>query len=143
MIKESISAKDFKTKYPTYFKKQKGGNKYNAKKTLLNGLKFDSKSESDLYAELELQRRQGVILGLETQAKESFEIYGKHLCNYYVDFKVFHNNGVVEFLEHKSTGTVTDVWRLKWKMLRAKYDKEIKSGTVICNINLYRGYKTK
>lgn len=134
---ERISIKEFNKKYGSNFKTNR--NKYNTRKVLLDGKKFDSASEGNYYSELKLQEKQGLIAGVDTQVKESFYAYGKQICNYYVDFKVYHNDGIVEFIEHK--GIATPLWRLKWKLLLAKYDKEIRDGDVICTINWYRGYK--
>jgi len=137
---EHISSEQFNKEYPTYFKKPKG-NKYNAKKLLLDGRVFDSTSEGDLYAELVLQKRAGLIKEIYCQWKEELWAYGKHIRDYYVDFKVEHNDGTIEFIEHKSKGTVTDIWQMKWSMLLAKYDKEISRGDVKCSVNWYKGYK--
>lgn len=114
----------------------KTGNKYNAKKVNIDGLKFDSQSEGEYYSELKLQEKAGLIKGIETQVKESFYAYGKFICNYYVDFLVYHNDGSIEYIEHK--GLASPLWRMKWKMLVAKYDQEIRDGKVICTINWYK-----
>jgi len=112
--------------------------KYNNKKTIIDGKKFDSQSEGKLYYELKLQERQGLIKGVETQVKESFYAYGKHICDYYVDFLVYYNDGRKEFIEHKATGTVTATWRLKYKMLEAKYAND---KNIIVSTNWYKGYR--
>lgn len=136
--KEHITAKTFNKEYPNYFKKFKP-NKFNAKKVLLDGKKFDSSSEGDYYAELKLQERAGLIKAIDIHVKEELWAYGGHICDYYVDFKVYHNDGSIEFIEHKSEGTVTPAWRIKWKMLEEKYrnDKNVK-----CSVNWYKGFKT-
>jgi hypothetical protein len=136
MKTERISAKEYNQKYGSIFKAQKS--KYNNKKTLIDDKKFDSASEGDLYFDLKMQMRQGLIADFKTQAKEEMWAYGVHICDYYVDFLVIHNDGTQEFIEHKSTGTVSASWRIKYKMLEAKYkeDKSVKIST-----NWYRGYK--
>jgi len=130
-MNETISAKE----YQTMFKPQKR-NKFNAKKAYIDGKKFDSASEGELYAELKLQQEQGLIKDFKQQWKEELWAYGKHIMNYYVDFRIEHNDGKIEFLEHK--GMTTELWKKKWQMLLAKYDKEIKDGKIICNVNWYR-----
>ena len=67
---EHIKAKDFASKYPTFFKKAKR-NKFGAKKTVIDNMKFDSQSEGNLYAELKLQEKAGLIKSFETQNTES------------------------------------------------------------------------
>lgn len=131
-----ISSKQFQT----MFKAQKRGNKYNAKKTLIDGKKFDSASEGDLYCELKLQLRQGIIKTLNEHVREELWAYGKHICNYYVDFIITYDdqngNEITEFIEHK--GKAQDLWKLKWAMLLAKYDEQIKLGVVKCTVNWYK-----
>lgn len=130
---ETMSAKEFNEKYHTFFKVPKAGNKFNAKKSLRDGKVFDSQSEGDFYEQLKLQERAGLIKGFDTQVKEELCAYGSPICNYYVDFLIYHNDGTREFLEHK--GKATDAWSIKWKMLVAKYknDKSVK-----CSINWYQ-----
>lgn len=138
-----MSAAEANRKLGTSFKipKEKKKNKFNAVKIQIGEKKFDSTSEGQLYWELKLQERQGLIKYVEDQVKEEFYAYGKHICDYKVDFKVFHNDGTIEFIEHKSKGTVQPAWRIKWKLLEAKYSNEISRKEVKCTINWYRGYK--
>ena len=135
---ERLTIEEFNKKYGTFFKTNPKRNKFNAKKTIIGNKKFDSKSEADLYFELKMQKRQGLIKDIETQVKEELYAYGVHICDYYVDFKVLHNDGTIEFIEHKSKGTVQPAWIIKYKMLEAKYkdDKNVK-----ISINWYKGYK--
>lgn len=135
---EHITAKEYNQKYGSIFKPEKGGSKYNNKKTIIDEKKFDSQSEGQLYFDLKMQERQGLIQEVKTQAKEELWAYGVHIADYYVDFLVIHNDGTREFIEHKSTGTVSKSWRIKYKMLEAKYkdDKNVKIST-----NWYKGYK--
>lgn len=134
---EKMTVKQFNTAYPNFFKKPKG-NKFNAKKTLLDGKNFHSQSEGDFYAELKLQERAGLIQGFDTQVKEELVAYGETIANYYVDFLVYHNDGTKEFIEHK--GKQTPDWWIKWKMLTAKYKDD---KTVKCSINWYQGNQFK
>lgn len=129
-----------KEQFLTYFKKPKKKNKFSAKRIILDGKKFDSKSEGELYAELMLQQRAGLIESIECQSKEELWAYGHNIGNYYVDFKIRHLDGKIEYIEHKSKGTETALWRWKWKMLLAKYHDQIERGEVVCNINWYKGY---
>lgn len=136
---EKISAAEFNRKYGTRFKEIKPKkNKFNAIKTEIGDKKFDSQSEGNLFWELSMQQKAGMIQSVECQAKEELRSYDEPICNYYVDFKVIHNDGVIEFIEHKSQGTVQAAWQIKWKMLKAKYKKEISQGKVKCSINWYK-----
>ena len=134
---EHISIKQFNNLNGSIFKTPKP-NKFGAKKTIIDNKKFDSQSEGNLYAELKLQERAGLIQEVLCQQKEELWAYGKHICDYYVDFLVIHLDGSREFIEHKSTGTITSAWRIKYKLLEAKYasDDKVKIST-----NWYKGFK--
>lgn len=62
-------------------------------------------------------------MGIEYQVKYPIEINGKHICNYYADFKVTYADGRVEVVDVK--GFITDVYSLKKKMVEAYYDIKI------------------
>lgn len=138
---ERLTAAEYNAKYGSRFKDYSSNKKgkYGAIKSEVGDKKFDSQSEGKLFWELKMQERQGLIREVIMQAKEELRAYGKVICDYYVDFKVIHNDGKIEFIEHKSEGTITPAWRIKWKMLEAKYadDKNVE-----CRINWYKGFKT-
>jgi hypothetical protein len=91
-------------------------NKYNAKKTYVDGIAFDSKKEAKRYQELKLLERGGVISDLDCQVK--FELIpkqeGERPCYYVADF-VYTENGkkVVEDVK----GFRTDIYKLKRKLM--------------------------
>ena len=118
-----MTPKQYNKKFGTLFKTKK--NKYNAKKAELNGVIYDSTGEMEFAWELEQQKKAGIILGFDRQVKESFYINGVFICNYYVDFLVYLDNNKKKYIEYK--GKSTELWRLKWKMLKAKYkdDKNV------------------
>ena len=94
--------------------------KHSYYKTAKQG-KNDSKFEASKAQELELLKRAKEIKGYEEQVKIPLEVNGYHICNYYIDFVVQHNDGDTEYVETK--GYATDVWKLKWKLFEALYDK--------------------
>lgn len=69
-------------------------NKYHAKKTVLDGMMFDSRRESNRYAELKLLQRAGKIKNLRRQVP--FELIpsqdGERAVKYIADF-VYEENG--------------------------------------------------
>lgn len=112
--------------------------KYHNRKTVLNGIVFDSRREAKRYAELLLMQKAGLISDLERQKKyvlipaqrePSDAVYskGKHKgerkqgrllekeCSYIADFVYKDKNGncVVEDCK----GLRTDVYRIKKKMM--------------------------
>ncbi len=96
---------------------QKRGNKYGAKSILYEGKQYHSKREAGYAAELDLLKKAGEIKEWERQIKIPLGVNGCHITNYFIDFKIEHMNGDIEFVEVK--GFETDVWRLKWKLFEA------------------------
>ena len=99
-----------------------GGNKYHAVSSTYNGISYHSKKEAAYAAELDLRVKAKDIKGWERQKKISLDINGYHICNYYMDFVVEHNDGTFEYVEVK--GFETEEWRLKWKLTEAIFSKE-------------------
>ena len=89
--------------------------KYNAKKTIVDGIKFDSKKEAAYYAELKLRKRAGEVVGFLRQVP-------LHLaCGtvYRMDFLVFYSDGTCKGIEVK--GYETPEWKIKKKMVDNEY----------------------
>ncbi len=99
--------------------------KYNAKKTYVDGIPFDSRKEANYYGELKMRRAAGEILDFELQPE--FELQGgfKHegkairAIKYRADFKIIHKNFDVEIVDCK--GFRTKEYAIKKKLLLAKY----------------------
>lgn len=103
-------------------------NKYGAKSTQYGGVYYHSKFEAAYAKELDWRLKAKDIKSWERQVKISLDVNGKHICNYFIDFKVIHNDDSVEYVEVK--GFETDVWRLKWKLFEAIFN-EIEPGAVL------------
>lgn len=108
-------------------------NKYNAKKTVVDGIKFDSKKEAKRYIELKEMEKKGLIRDLNLQVPfeliPSFTIFvdGKirkrRNIRYIADFVYFENDKeVVEDVK----GRRTDVYKLKKKLFEYVYHMTIK-----------------
>ena len=99
--------------------------KYNSRKTVIDGIKFDSVKEAKRYAELKLMERAGVISHLQMQVK--FEVIPKcgkeRSSNYIADF-VYQEDGntVVEDVK----GVKTPEYILKRKLMNWVHDIQIK-----------------
>jgi hypothetical protein len=91
-------------------------NKYNAKKTIVDGITFDSKKEAARYIELKLLEKRGHIKNLERQVRVDVTHDGHLLFWWKADF-VYFENGKRIYEDVK--GFETPVWRLKKKILRA------------------------
>lgn len=100
-------------------------NKYHNRKTVVDGITFDSKKESDYYCQLKMLKMAGEIDDFELQVP--FELQPKYkrdgriikAINYIADFVVIYKDGHKEVVDVK--GTLTDVYKIKKKMLLYKY----------------------
>jgi len=102
-------------------------NKYRNKKTIIDGIKFDSKKEAARYQELKLMEKAGIIHDLELQPE--FSILPKICWNqrtlrerkYRADFKyIEHGAQVVEDVKSKITAA-HPVYTLKRHLFLIKY----------------------
>jgi len=106
--------------------------KYHNKKIEIDGEKFDSKHEYNRWVELKYMERAGVIYGLQRQVKIELvpNIYENEKCvqraaHYIADFS-YMRGGEKIIEDAKSPGTITDVYKLKKKLVRWLYGIEIK-----------------
>lgn len=105
-------------------------NKYNAKKTVIDGITFDSKREAKRYAELKLRLQAGEITDLYLQPvyllQESFDKDDHHFraIHYKADFE-YKENG--KTIVEDSKGFKTDVYKIKRKLFEKVFpDKTIR-----------------
>ena len=103
--------------------------KYHAKKTVVDGITFDSRKEADRYLVLKGMEEDGSIEDLRRQVRyelvPAFNVDGKHYRPvYYVADFVYVEDGkeVVEDVK----GMVTDVYRLKSKLFARRYGVSIR-----------------
>ena len=67
--------------------------------------------------------KSGLIRNLELQPRFKIEINGKHICDYYADFRYDNTIGTVIIEDAK--GFKTPVYRLKKKLIEASYNIKI------------------
>ncbi len=100
--------------------------KYRNVKTVVDGIKFDSKREAARYSELMLMERAGVIRGLELQPRYPVTINGvdiryvgtnRHLT-YVADFK-YYDVERKEFVVEDAKGFATKDYRIKRALMAA------------------------
>lgn len=103
--------------------------KYKAKKTLVDGIVFDSKKEAARYQELKLLEKAGVIKDLSLQPnfllQDKFKYQGKthRKIEYIADFQYYiikDKKWVIEDVK----GFKTDVYKLKKKLFLKKYGED-------------------
>lgn len=100
--------------------------KYGSKKTVIDGITFDSKREADRYYELKLLEIAGKIKDLKLQhqfvLQPPFKKNGKTIraITYIADFTYFDLEKMKNVVEDVK-GYKTDVYSLKKKMFEYKY----------------------
>lgn len=106
-----------------------GRSKYHAKKTVVDGITFDSRKEADRYLVLKGMEEDGLIEDLRRQVRyeliPAFDVDGSHYRPvYYVADFVYREDGreVVEDVK----GMRTDVYRLKNKLFARRYGMGIR-----------------
>lgn len=103
--------------------------KYSSVKTDVDGITFDSKKESEFYAELKLREKAGEISHLRLQPRyllqEAFKYEGKQYreMEYVADFE-YVENGVTVVVDVK--GFRTAVYMIKRKLFLYKYGDKVK-----------------
>ena len=94
-------------------------------KQTYNGRSYHSRAEAEYAIYLDQRLNAGEIKSWTPQKRiELLGENGSHICNYYIDFVVEHHDGVTELIEVK--GFETNIWNLKWKMLKDKYGHDAK-----------------
>lgn len=100
--------------------------KYHARKTVVDGITFDSRREAKRYGELKLLERAGVIRDLKRQVRyeliPAFNVGGKHYrpTSYVADF-VYTDTATGAEVVEDCKGYRTDVYRLKAKLFAHKF----------------------
>lgn len=112
---------------------------YNVPKHKYGNKQYDSKFEAGYGWELEMRQKAKEINSFETHQKIELIVNDYHICNYYIDFVVYHNDGTIEYVETK--GFTTEVWRLKWKLFEALYSE--KEGVTLTVVYQGKGTRPK
>ena len=103
--------------------------KYNAKKTVVDGITFDSRKEAERYKELKALERVGKIDKLELQPRfvlmDGFRYEGKAIrkIEYVADF-LYRDLSTYELVVEDVKGVKTDVYKLKKKLFLKRYGDE-------------------
>jgi len=97
--------------------------KYNARKTEMDGIVFDSIREAHRYAELKQLESAGEIIGLELQPKFPLVVNGERIAVYRADFRYCDSYGHIVVEDVK--GFRTPVYKLKKKLFEAIYGMAI------------------
>jgi len=97
-------------------------NKYRNKKTMYNGVLYDSMKESCYARELDLRVKAKDIkawVGDKKKLKFQIVVNGSRICTYTPDFMIVSNDNSIEYVDIK--GIETTVFKIKWKLIHALY----------------------
>jgi hypothetical protein len=117
--------------------------KFNAKRTEIDGITFDSKTEGEYYLHLKQQQEQGLIDSYELQPRfilqEGFKKDGKHIrpIKYVADFDVWKLDGTREIIDVK--GFETADFKIKRKLFEKKFPFSL---TLVKYVKKYGGWIT-
>jgi hypothetical protein len=115
--------------------RRRGRGKFGSIRTKVDGITFHSKGEAYRYVELKHLLAAGEICNLELQVPFSLDIGEVHICKYLADFCYLERapgglwRPVVEDFKGKKGkggGIMTDVYKLKRKLMKAIHGIEIR-----------------
>lgn len=99
-------------------------NKYRAKATVVDGIRFDSMAESRRYVDLKLMERAGEIQELDVHPQYPIDINGHRICIVELDFRYYDTKrGGIVVEDVKGVDTVLS--KLKRKMVAAQHDVKV------------------
>lgn len=98
--------------------------KFGNVRVTFDGLKFDSKGECARYKVLKAREVAGVISNLTNQVSYRLTVNGVKVCDYRADFR-YDRSGVEVVEDYKSKATITPVYRLKKKLMKAVHGIDI------------------
>jgi len=98
-------------------------------KPVVDGIKFDSPAEAKRYLELRQMERFGEVSDIRLQVAYPFIENGKVCFNYYADF-VYVLTATGEEVVEDVKGMMTDIYRLKKKLIDARYGIRIQEWPV-------------
>ena len=98
-----------------------GRGKFGSKRCTVEGEVFDSKLEARRWLQLRDMQRRGLITGLLRQVEYPLMVCGVNCGSYFADFVYVDSHGreVVEDTKAKSGVTMTQVYRLKKRLVFA------------------------
>lgn len=116
-------------KYHSVFKRKRNG-KYNASPKQYKGSIYHSTKEADYAEYLDMMKKAANpaqrVVKWERQVKVELTAHGKHICNWFPDFRVWFADGHDEWHEVKSYITAKEpTFRIKQKLFLAQYPKAI------------------
>lgn len=102
------------------------GNKYKNKKTVFNGVTYDSKKEANRAAQLRILEKVGQIKDLKRQERFNLVVNGVNIGFYKADFSYINKRGtrIVEDVKSAYTRKLA-TYRIKKKLVKALFGIDI------------------
>jgi hypothetical protein len=104
--------------------KKKKGNKFNARKVVIDGITFDSVAESERYWDLKLLVMAGEISDLKLQPSFDLEVNGVEICEYMADFS-YIDKKTGETVYEDVKGMDLRLSQIKRKLVKALYGIDV------------------
>ena len=98
--------------------------KYRNRKTVVDGITFDSKAEADFYSQLRLRERLGEVDSIKLQVPHILTVNGQLIATYRSDFE-FNDIHSKKYRVIDVKGVQTPEFKLKRKLMRACHGIEI------------------
>lgn len=95
-------------------------------KTVIDGMTFDSKGESQRYLVLKARQEAGEISDLQRQTSYRITINGVKVCDYRPDFEYVLEDRTHIVEDFKSPATITPTFRIKVKLMKAVHGVDVK-----------------
>lgn len=102
-------------------KARQGKNKFNAKRTVVDSVTYDSKAEAIWIQELKILERQGIIRDLETQKVFPLVVNGHHIAEYHADVVFFDVDAGRRRVQDCKGAKATPAFKLKARLMLALY----------------------
>lgn len=99
-------------------------NKFGARKTLRDGVTFDSAGEARRWDQLRLLQAAGIIRHLRRQVRVPLYVGDWLIAHLVLDF-AYHRDGKPVWEDFKSPATKTPLWRLKAELFRIQFGQAI------------------
>jgi lipopolysaccharide assembly outer membrane protein LptD (OstA) len=122
MKQETWTAEQYQAHYQQEQRKKNNAPrlKYNNTPTVVDGIKFDSKKESQYYGRCKMLKLAGKITKIECHVPFPLIVNGVLICTYEADFVLYYPDGSVRVKDVKSAATEgLPVFRLKKALMLA------------------------
>lgn len=90
-----------------------------------DGTKHKSLHEGKYYRRMLLLKQVGDVVKIETEVRYEFIVNEVFVGTYYLDFRITYADGHIEYIDTKSTATLTNLFRIKKQLMLACHGIEV------------------